>query len=288
MKAELVYRAQQKQQNKSLPSSHILGEAKVVRSRSLRSTTSSPRIEQAPSHSPLTVQVSHMNGASARAVASPEESETSSEEYSPSDNSSSYTGTGGSVRDWTTCTPSPTPGMFERAPVLPPRVLDSRPFSPSSTCSSSSSASGYHVPRRLSQPALPRGQYMEVNRDTMDGDSDYMTMNIGLQRIQLTQDDNEEDAEYTDMRSAGKIMLFDESSSDEIPSEFVEQYLRMVPNGDSQTATLTRGHFQPLGDRPSTPPPLPPHAALRFREQEIIQSSNAAINSNTFPGTRRT
>ena len=129
---------------------------------------------------------------------------------------------------------------------------------------------------------------MEVNRDTMDGDSDYMTMNIGLQRIQLTQDDNEEDTEYTDMHSAGKIMLFDESSSDEIPSEFVEQYLRMVPNGDSQTATLTRGHFQPLGDRPSTPPPLPPHAALRFREQEIIQSSNAAVNSNTFPGTRRT
>ena len=220
-----------------------------------------------------------------------EESETSSEDYSPSDNSSSYTS--GSVPDWTICSPSPIPsGQFDRPPALPSRVLESRPFSPSSTSSSSSSSTSGYVPHRLAQPAPSQTHYMHVNRSKVDAESEYMTMELGLKRVQLTAEgrvgevETDEDSGYMDMHSAGRAYL-ENLSPDDIPPESVEQYMRMAQKGDGQTATLTRNRSEPLIERSSTPPLLPPHASSRLREFDILDSY-AATNSNTFPGTKRT
>lgn len=121
----------------------------------------------------------------------------------------------------------------------------------------------------------------------MDTDSDYMTMNnIGFKKVDVADDD---DPGYTDMQSAGKVGPLYDSTPEDIPPEFVEQFSRVFPNSDKQSATLTRNHSEPLLEQSSSPSPpsLPPHPSLRMRE--LDQSlMNGSPNSNTFPGTRRT
>jgi hypothetical protein len=323
MKTELMARAQQKthSENKSLPPSLSTNPSNLSRSTSsvsdgkrqghpLTASTHMQSNGQTSSSSgqkaPLGPRFSHSNGAiTTKSSASLEECETSSEDYSPSDNSSSFTGTGGSLHDWTS--PSPTPfagnGMFERTPILPPRISDARPFSPcSTTSSSSSSTSGYNVPKRSCLPPPPTSSsgtphYMKVKHDEMDGDSDYMTMNPALRKKtpptaeEAAENEDEEDEEeeeendeeyvdeeyvesYTDMQSART----------DIPADFADQYMRMVPIGGSQIGTLTRSNGGPAhSGRPSSvPPPQPPQLASQFRELKIIESS-----SNTFPGANR-
>ena len=312
MKTELVARAQQKMQsqNKSLPSS-LEGTPQSNLSRSassasamnmkqkhpLAATTSHAHNSSSSSgHKPLAPQLSHSNGAlPAKSSASLDESETSSEDYSASDNSSSFTGgtggTGGSLHDWTIPSPIlPTGnGLFERPPLLLPRMLDGRPFSPCSTSSSSSSStSGYNVPRRACLPPTPltiMPRYMHVKRTEMDGDSDYMTMNSALRRKTPPTDtkDNdeeeedeseEEDEEYVDGEYAEEYTNMHSVAQTEIP----DQYMRMVPIGGAQVGTLTRDAGDPGSSRSSSvPPSLSPQMSSRFREVTIIDSPN------TFP-----
>ena len=331
MKTELMARAQQKTQtqtqtqNRSLPSSLESVATGTNLSRSVSSAsamnmkqkhplaanshvhsngqTSSPAAGQ---KAPLDSRLSHSNRPlPAKSSASLEESETSSEDYSPSDNSSSFTGTGGSLHDWTT--PSPTPltgnGLFDRPPILPPRILDGRPFSPcSTTSSSSSSTSGYNVPRRAylpptpPSPSLGQPRYMQVKREEMDSDSDYMTMNSALRRKtppttgetpgnedeeeKEEEEDDEEYADeyldtYTDMQSAPT------DTRKDTPSDNADQYMRMVPIGGVQIGTPTRSCGDPAHPTQlsSVPPSPPPQIASRFRELTIMESL-----SNTFPG----
>ena len=321
MKTELMARAQQKthSQNKSLPSAlsenqsnltrsiSSVSDGKLKRQHPLTASTHAHTNGQTPSPSgqkhPLSPRLSHSNETfPIKSSASLEESETSSEDYSASDNSSSFTGTGGSLHDWTT--PSPTPltgnGLFERAPLLPPRISsDGRPFSPCSTTSSSSSSTGgYNVPRRAYLPPTPsssgKPHYMKVKRDQMDGDSDYMTMNPALMKktppIADKEVDEEEekkeeenDEEYVDQEYVDTYTDMQSAQTD-IPADFADQYMRMVPIGGSQLGTLTRSNGGGQTGRPSSVPPTPPTPiASRFTELKIIESSS----SNTFPGANR-
>ena len=324
MKTELVARAQQKtqSQNRSLPSSLESSSAKSNLSRSA-SSASATNMKQKPAskshshssdkqsplsvgHKPLGPRLSQSNGAlPAKSLTSLEESEMSSEDYSASDNSSFTGGTGGSIHDWTTPSPVPPIGnglIFERPPVLPPRILDTRPFSPcSTTSSSSSSASGYNVPRRAYLPPTPplAGQphYMHVKRSEMDEDNDYMTMNSALRRktpptkIEPEYDEEEEEEEdesddeeyidgeyvdeYTNMQSASRTTSTQNTAARKNgPVDFADQYMRMVPIPGTMVGTLTRDKGDSSNSRASSvPPSLPPQMSSRFRELGIIDSS---------------
>ena len=122
----------------------------------------------------------------------------------------------------------------------------------------------------------------------MDTDSDYMTMNnVGFRKVDVADDD---DSGYTDMQSAGNVGPLYDSTPEDIPPEFVEQFSRAFTNTDTQTATLTRNHHsEPLLELSSSPSPpsLPPHPSLRMRELDP-NLINGSPSSNTFPGTRRT
>ena len=290
-------RAQQKQQtqNKSLPSSLDQIKPNLGRSSSAVGSANLPLsplyasggLPPARACSPLQQQQrSHSNGALPVTSAPLEGSDTSSEDYYPSDNSSSFTGTGGSICDWTT--PSPVPSV-ERIPPLPPRSTNGRPFSPSSsTTSSSSSSSVYNVPRHSLQGHLSlQPHYMSVNREQVEEESDYMTMQHGVTRLQLSSEKMEnEEEEYTDVSCAKTTPLH--TAPGKVSSEFADmEYMQMIPIGDSQTATLTRSRGEVCANRStSTAPPLPPHASTRLREFEILDSPTAT--SNTFPGTLST
>ena len=143
----------------------------------------------------------------------------------------------------------------------------------------------------------------------MDADGDYMTMNPALrkktppttrkviengkeeEKEEKKEEEEEEEEEnddeyvddeyvdgYTDMQSA----------KTNIPTDFADQYMRMVPIGGSEMGTLTRtsadltrnsSNFTQTGRASSLPPSPPPQMASRFREMKIIESL-----SNTFPG----
>lgn len=328
MKTELMARAQQKthSQNRSLPSSlesvaHRTNLSRSVSSASSMSTGKQNHPLAANTHAttngqpsplagqkpPLGPRLSHSNGVfPVKSSASLEESETSSEDYSPSDNSSSFTGTGGSLQDWTT--PSPISfagnGLFERPPMVPPRISDGRPFSPcSTTSSSSSSTSGYNVPRRSYLLPPPTSSsvphYMKVKHDLMDADGDYMTMNPALRKKtppttrkemengkdeekqeKKEEEEEENDDEYVDDEYVDGYTDM-QSAKTNIPTDFADQYMRMVPIGGSEMGTLTRNSSDVTrtGRASSLPPSPPPQMASRFREMKIIESS-----SNTFPG----
>ena len=315
LKTELQARAQQKVQSqaKSLPSSHEPVKSKLYRSCSIASATKPPasntQVQHAPQssnsggHKPLSTHLSHSNGAlpprSGRLLM--DDSDTSSEEYSPSDNSSSFTGdtggtggTGGSIHDWTMSSPIPMGGLFDRPPHLPLRVSDTRPFSPCSTSSSSSSMSGFNIQRRSYQPALPsrhqqHPHYMPVNREEMDGEGDYMTMNPRHTKGQLSSEDTTDSGEAEEVEEYEEVVGEEENdsgytdmhSAQTKSANFPENYMHMVPLGAGQTATLTRNRSEPL------PPPLPPHTSSRFREIEVLESFQPPGTSNTFPGATR-
>ena len=300
MKAELVKRAQQKQhsQNRSLPTSYESVQPNLSKS-NFALTSSDPHVASTSSQptSPQPLQKPcalgghsvSSNGIYPASIAGASD-ETSSEEYSPSDNSSSYTGTGGSLQDWTTSTSSPfSGGSLERPnPPIPPRAQEIRPFSPSSTSSSSSSStSGYNVHRRhLQVPPNANPQYMRVNYAQMDEENDYMTMNQGLKRMQLTHTgEDEDDTGYTDMQSAGGVPLYSTPSS--VPVEYMDQYMRMVPNPDCKTATLTRNRSDPLPDPMSTTPFHISNERSPLVEFNIFEP-NDSNKSNTFPGIQKT
>ena len=289
MKEVLLNRARQRQQtvNQSLPPSHGVLPVGPPRSKSFNAHHKIQN-HQLSSHRMSNYQHPiSTHGIPSRVIAASEDSETSSEEYSPSDNSSSYTGTGSSAQDWPIMpyTPSSTPGSMECVPSVSLRadshLRDRDACSPSSS-STSSSTSGYQYPRQMVHPSPdPKPHYMKVDRRTMDNiDDDYMTMNkINFQKLTITDD------EYTDMKSAtGKIdPLYDvtpEDSAKGVPGHYTG------PTTERQTGTLTRNASEPLLDQSSSsPPPLPPHASLRLRESDAIPSN--ILNSNTFPGTRR-
>ena len=289
MKEVLLNRARQKQQtqNKSLAGPHGVSPVGPQRSKSFNAHHSVSNHQLSNHHMSNYQHPISTHGIPSRVIAASEDSETSSEEYSPSDNSSSYTGTGSSARDWPTMpyTPSSTPGSMERVPSISlradSRLRDRDACSPSSS-STSSSTSGYQYPRQMVHPSPdPKPHYMKVDRQTMDNvDDDYMTMNkIGFQKLTIT------DEEYTDMQSAtGRMDPLYDVTPEESAKEVFGQYTGS--NTERQTGTLTRNVSEPLLDRSSSPPPpLPPHASLRLRESDAIPGNIS--NSNTFPGTRR-
>ena len=237
MKKQLIHRAQNAQ-NHGISPAYEPNKSAVFRTTSL---TTSTHPQPSTIHNPATAR------ASARSVASLEESETSSEEYSPSENSSSYTGgTGGSAKEWPLpLTPSPIPGSMDRPPPIPPRVGNGRPFSPCSMSSSSSSShSGYQVTRTMSQPFPDtRAHYMKLTATVdLTGDGEYMTMNRTHRLV-----DEEEEAGYTDMQSAGSVPLYDSTPDD---LEYVVNSLHEIAGSGNQCGTLTRNHLGSLPDRP--------------------------------------
>ena len=119
----------------------------------------------------------------------------------------------------------------------------------------------------------------------MDEDNDYMTMTQGLKRVQLTHTpEDDDDSGYTDMQSAGGAPLY--STPSNVPVEYMDQYMRMVPNLDCQTATLTRNRSDPLTDPMSTPPFHISNVRSPLVEFNIFEP-NDPNKSNTFPGSQK-
>ena len=171
----------------------------------------------------------------------------------------------------------------------------------------------------MSSSSNPPVHYMQVKREEMDGDSEYMTMNAAVRsRLHHTSDSGrgtmdkddgeggggegeEDETGYTDMHSARALADgATTTTTTTTTTEYIDQYMHMVPLGDNQTATLTRSrppHHHPAASSRSTsvppthPPAVPPQVAKRFRELDIIKSScpggGSSSSSNTFPGARR-